>query len=196
MHRALVVGTLFAGSSLVASAQVLIPGVDFENADIREALTSLARYARQRVVVDPDVRGAITISMRLHNFDTVLQQCVRQVDSVYRIRPDGSYLVFRIPTDEVPRWLAQAVHEMFPDHPDDPFTPDPKLDKNDIRNVLGEYFGSRGVFSLDPQVVGIVKRPATPMPTTKLLAFYLEQLNATYTVEAGIYRILPKNRKP
>lgn len=67
------------------SHTTMIPVVELEQVDVREALRKLFRESRFGGTIAPDVQGTVTVYLRNVNFDTALQNILRQVDATFRI---------------------------------------------------------------------------------------------------------------
>jgi type II secretory pathway component GspD/PulD (secretin) len=62
-----------------------IPSLEFQQADVREALRSLFKTVGASYTVDQDVQGTVTVDLKHVPFDTALQNVLRQIDATYRI---------------------------------------------------------------------------------------------------------------
>jgi hypothetical protein len=72
----------------------IIPSLEYQQADVREALRALFRTVGVDYSIAPDVQGLITVSLRNVPFETALQAILRQVDATYRIEA-GIYQIVR-----------------------------------------------------------------------------------------------------
>ena len=77
-------------NSLVAQDQgdvrnQTIPSVQFEQADIRDALKVLFRHVGASYSVDPEVQGTVTASLENVPFETALRNLLNQVRATYRL---------------------------------------------------------------------------------------------------------------
>ena len=70
----------------------IVPTLDYEQIDVRDALKALFRIVNANYTVDQDVQGQVTLSLKNVKFGTVLENITRQVDATYRI--EGG--IFRI----------------------------------------------------------------------------------------------------
>ncbi|HYG78572.1 MAG TPA: hypothetical protein VEK08_26470 [Planctomycetota bacterium] len=68
--------------------------LDVQNADVRSVIWSIAEQARINVVLDPDVKGEVTLKLKSVAWDTALNAVVRSVgltavqeEGVTRIKP-------------------------------------------------------------------------------------------------------------
>jgi hypothetical protein len=80
---------MFAGLPCAVFAQqdVLnqnIPSLEYEQADVREALRALFHAVNVSYTIAPDVQGTVTVSLKNITFETALQNITRQVDATYR----------------------------------------------------------------------------------------------------------------
>src|SRR5580658_6136357 len=81
---------LFAGAPFNAFAQEdisskVIPSLEYQQADVREALQALFKDVGVSYSIAPEVQGQVTVSLRNVAFSTALQNILRQVDATYRI---------------------------------------------------------------------------------------------------------------
>ncbi len=97
---------LLAGLPALSPAQSdptskVISSLEFQQADVREVLRSLFKEADASYSVAPDVQGTVTVSLKHVNFETALQNIVRQVDATYRVT-GGVYEIIKRPIEDVP----------------------------------------------------------------------------------------------
>lgn len=90
---------LFAMAPVKASAQEdigsrIIPSLELESADVREALKALFRSVNVSYSISPDVQGLVTVSLRDVPFDTALRNILGQVDATWRVE-GGVYQIIR-----------------------------------------------------------------------------------------------------
>ena len=71
--------------TLARVGQVVVPRVEFEGTDVREALRWLFRAGSVGGTIAPDVQGTITVSLRNVPWETALQNVTRQVEASYRV---------------------------------------------------------------------------------------------------------------
>lgn len=88
-----------AGQGQDISNQV-IPTLEFDQANVRDALRQLFRNVNVSYDVAPDVQGAVTLSMKSQTFEVILQSILKQVDATYRIEA-GKYVIIRKPPPPV-----------------------------------------------------------------------------------------------
>ncbi len=70
----------------------IVPSLEYEQIDVRDALKALFRIVNANYTVDNDVQGQVTLNLKNVKFGTVLENITRQVDATYRI--EGG--IFRI----------------------------------------------------------------------------------------------------
>ncbi len=93
-------GLFLVGAAPIASAQdqniedKIIASVEYESADVREALRALFRNVNVSYAIDPEVQGTVTVSLKSVPFGTALQHITRQVDSTYQVQ-GGVYRIMR-----------------------------------------------------------------------------------------------------
>jgi len=68
------------------SSKVVLPYIALEQADVREAIRMVMKWADLPYSIAPEVQGAVTLTLKRASLKTVLQVLLRQVDSTYRIR--------------------------------------------------------------------------------------------------------------
>jgi hypothetical protein len=86
-------------------ANTIIPALDLEQADVRDALRALFRNVRISYSIAPDVQGTVTVSLRNVTFETALQNILRQVDATFRVEAG----VYQILKREPPPTIAPEV---------------------------------------------------------------------------------------
>jgi len=79
-------------------SQKNIPSLEYEQADVREALRALFKNVGVSYTIAPEVQGTITVSLKNVTFETALQNITRQVDATYRIE-GGIYQIVRREVD-------------------------------------------------------------------------------------------------
>lgn len=72
----------------------IIPSLELEQADVRDALRALFRNVSVNYSIAPEVQGTVTVSLKNVLFETALQQVLRQVDATYRIN-SGVYEIIK-----------------------------------------------------------------------------------------------------
>ncbi|AIE84019.1 hypothetical protein [Fimbriimonas ginsengisoli] len=70
--------------------QRILPVVDYNRDNVRDALRELMGNSSQSFTIDSDVQGEVTLSLHNVTFDTALQLVLRQVDATYRM--EGSVI--------------------------------------------------------------------------------------------------------
>ncbi len=78
-----------AGAPIKAHAQdvgqQIIPTLELDSADVREALRALFKNVGVSYSIAPEVQGTVTCSLRNVTFDAALQNILKQVNATYRI---------------------------------------------------------------------------------------------------------------
>ena len=75
----------------------IVPSLDYQQADVREALRALFRSAPgSSYTIATDVQGVITVSLKGVTFEAALQNITRQVDATYRIEGGVVNIIRRI----------------------------------------------------------------------------------------------------
>lgn len=75
-------------------SQKIIPTLEYQAADVREALRALFRIVGVSYSIAPEVQGPITVSLKNVTFETALQNVLRQVDATYRVE-GGVYQIIK-----------------------------------------------------------------------------------------------------
>jgi hypothetical protein len=76
----------------------IIPNVQFDNSDVRDALKVLFRSVGVSYSVAPEVQGFVTANLKEVAFEAALRNLLNQVDSTYRIE-GGIYTIIRKPAE-------------------------------------------------------------------------------------------------
>ena len=76
------------------NSQKVIPSLDLQQADVREAIRALFKNISVSYSIAPEVQGTVTVSLKNVSFETALQNILRQVDATYRVE-GGVYEVVR-----------------------------------------------------------------------------------------------------
>ncbi|HVL50889.1 MAG TPA: hypothetical protein VM754_05245, partial [Actinomycetota bacterium] len=63
----------------------IIPSLELEQADVRDALKILFRNVGVSYTIAPDVQGTVTVSLKNVPFSTALQNVLNQVNATYRV---------------------------------------------------------------------------------------------------------------
>ena len=90
---------IVGGTSRLALAQEdisqkMVPSLELEQADVREALRALFKNVSVSYSIAPEVQGSVTANMRNVSFQTALQNVLRQVDATYRVE-GGVYEIIK-----------------------------------------------------------------------------------------------------
>jgi type II secretory pathway component GspD/PulD (secretin) len=86
----------------VASAQnmdfmnKIVPSLDYQQADVREALRALFRTVSASYTIAPDIQGPITVSLKNVTFENALQNITRQVDATYHVEGGVINIIKRV----------------------------------------------------------------------------------------------------
>ena len=95
---AVLMAGLFAFAPVKASAQdiggQIIPSLELDAADVREALKILFRSVNVSYSIAPDVQGTITVSLKNVPFETALRNILNQVEATYRVE-GGVYQIIK-----------------------------------------------------------------------------------------------------
>jgi hypothetical protein len=87
---AAILGLTLIGAPMMASAQddksqQIIPSLEYDSADVREALRALFRSVNVSYTIAPEVQGLITVSLKNQTFEVCLQNVLRQVNATYGV---------------------------------------------------------------------------------------------------------------
>lgn len=105
----LVLGLALAGSMICVPVSALaqdqgekiIPSLDLDQADVRDALKIIFKVTGFDYSVDPAVQGTVTVHLENKTFETVLRNVLNQVSATYRLEA-GVYVI-------IPRPVAPGV---------------------------------------------------------------------------------------
>lgn len=91
---------LFATAPVRAMAQddsqtKIIPSLELDQADVRDALRALFRNVNVNYSIAPEVQGTVTVSLKNVLFETALQFILKQVDATYRIESGVYQIIHR-----------------------------------------------------------------------------------------------------
>jgi hypothetical protein len=78
-------------------ANVKIHSLEYDKADVREALRSLFKEVGANYSIAADVQGTVTLSMKDVTFETALQNITRQIDATYRLTGGVYEIIKRAP---------------------------------------------------------------------------------------------------
>ena len=134
----------------------IIPSLEYEQADVREALKALFRTVGVSYAIAPEVQGTVTLSLKNVSFETALQNITRQVDATYRIEGGVYQIVRREQQDPTAVDGGQAL----------PTTAKLVVRRIKIRSadpqfialMIGKNAGSQA-FTLPPELSSIAKNP-------------------------------------
>lgn len=79
----------------------IIPSLDLDQADVRDALKIIFKNAGYDYSVDQQVQGTVTVHFQNVPFETAIRNVLRQVGATYRIEV-GIYNVIPVPPPEIP----------------------------------------------------------------------------------------------
>lgn len=104
---------ILGGLPSTAAAQddiltTIVPSLEFQEADVREALRSLFKAKNVSYSIAPDVQGAVNVSLKNVTFEVALQNITRQVDATYRIE-GGVFNIVRRVQEEGPSGLPEGT---------------------------------------------------------------------------------------
>lgn len=94
-------------------SQKIIPSLELDQADVREAIKILFRNVGVSYSIAPDVQGVVTVSLRNVPFETALQNILKQVNATYRVEGGVYQIIARIeettgPGNELPTTTPSA----------------------------------------------------------------------------------------
>ncbi|MCE2767331.1 MAG: hypothetical protein LW628_10540 [Fimbriimonadaceae bacterium] len=72
-----------------------LDSVEFQNADLREALKSIFNQVGANYSIPPTIQGTVTASFKKARFETVLQNLLQQVNATYRYDAGVFMIVLR-----------------------------------------------------------------------------------------------------
>lgn len=81
----LAIGALPIRANAQNVSDQMVPSLELEQADIRDALKLLFKNVGANYSVAQDVQGTVTVSLHNVPFETALQNLLKQVDATYRV---------------------------------------------------------------------------------------------------------------
>src|SRR4051794_14854354 len=75
-------------------ANQIIPSLDLDAVDVREALRALFKSVGVSYSIAPEVQGSVTVNLKNVRFDTALQNILKQCDATYRVE-GGVYQIIK-----------------------------------------------------------------------------------------------------
>lgn len=137
-------------------ADKMIPSLDFDAVDVREALRALFKSVDVSYSIAPEVQGTVTVNLKNVRFDTALQNILKQVDSTYRVE-GGVYQIIKReepkPIDNQPQEQTTNTNKVrrkvFVRKADPLF----------IAALIGQDKGNQS-FSLSPEISTVIKTPS------------------------------------
>ena len=138
-------------------SQKMIPSLQLDQADVREALRALFKNITVSYSIAPEVQGSVTANMRDVSFQTALQNVLRQVDATYRVE-GGVYEIIKraesvgpnISTGPTPTNVSTKVLRRIKIRSADP---------QFIAMMIGAKIGSQN-YSVAPEISTIAKTPS------------------------------------
>ena len=90
---------MLTGMPTIAHAQTdpgnqIIPSLDLDAVDVREALRALFKSVGVSYSIAPEVQGTVTVNLKNVRFDTALQNILKQCDATYRVE-GGVYQIIK-----------------------------------------------------------------------------------------------------
>src|SRR5579862_1151883 len=91
--------SMLTGLPVAAHAQTdpanqVIPSLDLDAIDVREALRALFKGIDVSYSIAPEVQGSVTVNLKNVRFDTALQNILKQCDATYRVE-GGVYQIIK-----------------------------------------------------------------------------------------------------
>src|SRR5579862_6087362 len=155
--------TMLTGLPIVAQAQTdpgnqIIPSLDLDSVDVREALRALFKSVGVSYSIAPEVQGTVTVNLKNVRFDTALQNILKQVDATYRVEGGVYQIIHREevtpPGNNNPETAPVAANKVrrkvFVRHADPMF----------ISVLIGKD-GGQTLFTLSPEISTVIKTPSS-----------------------------------
>ncbi|MFI5384870.1 MAG: hypothetical protein ACHQ50_02010, partial [Fimbriimonadales bacterium] len=135
-------------------ANQIIPSLDFDSVDVREALRALFKSVGVSYSIAPEVQGTVTVNLKNVRFDTALQNILKQVDATYRVEGGVYQIIKREPPvqqnpNETPGTTPagnKVRRKVFVRHADPMF----------IAALIGSDKGQTS-FTLAPEISSVIK---------------------------------------
>lgn len=166
--------------------------IEFDKANVRDALTKVAASMGIPIDIAPDVQGTVSLSLSHVTNMVLLTNLTRQVDATMTMR-QGRLTIQRDPNamklttlDPTTGMVTKKVRPVI----------DLRANQADVRETLRNIFRQSGIsYSISPDVQGTVTADLQNVTFETALANVLRQVDATYLVEAGVFHIVrPDNR--
>src|SRR5579862_508513 len=153
--------TMLGGMPIAAHAQTdpanqIIPSLDLDSVDVREALRALFKSVGVSYSIAPEVQGTVTVNLKNVRFDTALQNILKQADATYRVEA-GVYQIIKreeiVPPNDQnqqapPETNNKIRRKVFVRHADPMF----------IAALIGNDKGQTS-FTLSPEMSTVLKTP-------------------------------------
>lgn len=94
--------------------QKIIPSLELDQADVRDALRALFRNVNVNYSIAPEVQGTVTVSLKNVLFETALQFILKQVDATYRIESGVYQIIHREQQVVTPTTSGQDNNSLIP----------------------------------------------------------------------------------
>jgi len=79
------IGFLPVSARAQSVSDTIVPSLELEQADIRDALKLLFKNVGASYTVAPEVQGTVTVNLHNVPFETALRSLLGQVDATYRV---------------------------------------------------------------------------------------------------------------
>jgi len=147
--------TMLAGVPVSAYAQQDSKvTMDMQNADIREVLRALFKSVGKSYSVAPEVQGTVTVSLKGVEFETALQNVLKQVNATYRLTAG----VYEIVQREEPKPGDDTTGGIEPPaKPNDKIIRRIRVRSADPMVIAMLMANSKTDFSLPPEVSTVIK---------------------------------------
>lgn len=151
----------------------IIATLELQDAAVRDALKVAFQVAKVSYTIDPEVQGTVNVSLHNQPLSVVLRNILNQVNATYRV--DGD------------------VYVIFPKAPGEVVIPSLDFAGAEVRDALRIVFKTAKVsYSIDTDVFGQVTLSRTNIKFEEALRLILNQVDSTWILEGGVYRVVRK----
>lgn len=156
-----------------------VVSLEFQNADVRDALRDMFRHVDANFTIAPDVQGTVTIKLQNVPFDEALNSVLGQVGGAV-VKEGGVYMIQK---------SADAAGGRAPS--DDVVITSLDFDQVDARDAIKYLFKQVNAnYTVAPEVQGTVTLTLRNVTFNVALRNLLDQIRATFVLQDGIYRIV------
>ncbi len=153
-----------------------LPPYQFSDVDLRQALKTIFEQAGVSYWISPDIQGKVHFATGSAQLGDVLSRLLKKTDATYWYE-NGAFFIGAKP---------RSSQEIL-DH----IVPLVEFNQVDVKEALREFFGRNNVdYTLSDKVEGSVNLYVRQVTFKQALDYLLKQLDATYRIEGGVFKIV------